>query len=75
VEYWFTDLDESVSLRISYGLFVWISRAAQDGRFSYSYRLEPGVNRESHAIVSALASDRERLLPDLSRLIRRSPGV
>lgn len=25
----------------------------QDGRFTYSYRLKAGVNRQSHAIVSS----------------------
>lgn len=48
VEYWHTDLDESVSISSSRRNFA---DRPQAGRFSYSYRLKRGVNRESHAIV------------------------
>lgn len=39
------------------GVSFWCTELNEtpDGRFSYSYRLKPGVNRDSHAIVSQIS--------------------
>lgn len=51
VEFFCTDVDEGVS-------FTFPSCRAeadtQDGAFSYQYKLKPGINTNSHAIVSLL---------------------
>jgi hypothetical protein len=52
VDFFCTDVDEGVCLR---RLDVEVEVADdQDGAFSYQYKLKPGVNTNSHAIVSII---------------------